>query len=321
MSGVRTRDMSVGAMSGVRTRALRTGVGPATRWCRAFRRRRRARIMCAVGTFAVVATRLTPTNTRLGTVLTPARALSRLRTGDVAIGRLDILPSLDGIEPGLWALDRLEARGVTVFNKRQALLASHDKLATAMSLAAAALPHPRTEHVAPRLPVPELEPALVLKPRFGSWGTDVVRCDTAGELEAAFAEMGERAWFEATGAVLQRLVEPRGFDLRVVVAGGEVVGAIKRVAAPGEWRTNIALGATRRPVDPPPVAQQLALDAAATIGGDLVGIDLLPTGPGTYVVLEANGAVDFTGEYAPGRNVFAAAVGALVGGPQLAAIA
>jgi hypothetical protein len=34
-----------------------------------------------------------------------------------------------------------------------------------------------------------------------------------------------------------------------------------------------------------------------------------------------NGAVDFTLEYAPGRNVFAAAVGALVGGPQLAAIA
>jgi glutathione synthase/RimK-type ligase-like ATP-grasp enzyme len=168
----------------------------------------------------------------------------------------------------------------------------------------------------PPLPFP-----FVLKPRFGSWGTDVMLCADEEAWRRAVRDLSTRTWFSRCGALAQELVPPLGHDLRILVARGRVVGAVKRVAAPGEWRTNIALGATRRPVDPPPVAQQLALDAAATIGGDLVGIDLLPTGPGTYVVLEANGAVDFTGEYAPGRNVFAAAVGALVGGPQLAAIA
>jgi len=62
--------------------------------------------------FAVVAHRVTPTNTRLGTVLSPAQALTRLAPGDIALGRLDVLESLDGVEPGLWALDRLHRRPV-----------------------------------------------------------------------------------------------------------------------------------------------------------------------------------------------------------------
>jgi len=71
--------------------------------------------------FAVVAHRVTPTNTRLGTVLSPAQALTRLAPGDVALGRLDVLESLDGVEPGLWALDRLAALGVTVLNAGRGL--------------------------------------------------------------------------------------------------------------------------------------------------------------------------------------------------------
>ena len=82
----------------------------------------------------------------------PAQALARLGHGDVALGRLDVLPTLDGIEPGLWALDRLDARGVTVLNPRRALVAAHDKLTTAEMLFAARVPHPRTVHVAPWLP-------------------------------------------------------------------------------------------------------------------------------------------------------------------------
>ena len=110
--------------------------------------------MPAMSTFAVIAHRFTPTNTRLGTVLSPAQALARLGPGDVALGRLDVLPTLDGIEPGLWALDRLDARGVTVLNGPRTLVAAHDKLTTAQALFGAGVPHPRTVHVAPWLRCP-----------------------------------------------------------------------------------------------------------------------------------------------------------------------
>jgi RimK family alpha-L-glutamate ligase len=264
-----------------------------------------------MSTFAVIAHRCSPTNSRLGPVLTPAQGLARLGPGDVALGRLDVLQTLDGVEPGLWALDRLEARGVTVLNDRRTLVAAHDKLATAESLFAAHVPHPRTVHIAPWLPEPELEPPLVLKPRFGSWGADVVRCDDAEALALALEEIRDRAWYDATGAVAQKLVAPQGFDLRLIVAGGVVVGAVRRVAAPGEWRTNIALGGRREPVDPPDEARAIALAAAAAVGGDLVGIDLLPAGLGSWVVLEINGAADFNGTYSLADDVYAEARRAL----------
>jgi glutathione synthase/RimK-type ligase-like ATP-grasp enzyme len=111
---------------------------------------------------------------------------------------------------------------------------------------------------------------------------------------------------------VQELIPPLGHDLRLVVAGGSVAGAVKRVAPPGEWRTNVALGAIREPVVPPPIACELAVAAAAAIGGDLVGVDLLPLGPRRYVVLEINAAVDFTSDYSVGEDVFDGVVSALV---------
>jgi [lysine-biosynthesis-protein LysW]--L-2-aminoadipate ligase len=265
-------------------------------------------------TFAVLAHVASPTNTRLGLVLTPSQALVRLRPGDVALGRFDVLPSIDGIERGLWSLDVLERRGVTVLNRRSTLALAHDKLATAGALAAAGVLHPRTTHIAPWLPLPQLDYPVVFKPRFGSWGRDVVRCETPAALVEAIGRARRRVWFNATGGVAQELVAPAGYDLRIVVAGGQVVGAVHRCAPPSEWRTNIALGGRRVPASPGAHARLLALGAAAALGGDLVGVDLLPLPDGGWIVVEVNGAVDFSGEYSLGPDVFEAARSALAPG-------
>lgn len=87
------------------------------------------------------------------------------------------------------------------------------------------------------------------------------------------------------------------------------MGAIERVARPGEWRTNVDLGARRRPLEPSAGACELAIRAADAVKGDLVGVDLMPLPGGSYVVLEVNGAVDFTDEYSrEGCDVFGDAV-------------
>jgi RimK family alpha-L-glutamate ligase len=242
--------------------------------------------------------------------LAPADAVALLQPGDVALGRLDVCATVDGVEDGLAELAALDERGVLVLNGPSALMTSHDKLLTARALRRAGLPHPATGLIFPDSAAP-LEPPVVVKPRFGSWGRDVLRCDDAASLRRALKHLESRPWFRTQGALVQDLIPPRGYDVRIVVAGGEVVGAIQRCAAPGEWRTNVQLGGTRMPVDPSPQARELALAAAAAAGADLVGVDLLPA-YGGYVVIEINGAVDFTREYAlAGVDPFQAAMAAL----------
>ena len=264
---------------------------------------------------ALIACRSTPTNDALSDApadglrwepMTPRRALEVLRPGDAALGRLDVLPTLDGMDDGLWALGALAARGVHVLNDPAALLAAHDKLLTARVLRRRGVSHPATIHVRQRRAVPQPLHPVVLKPRYGSWGREVYRCDDFSSLAEALARVRTHGWYLRHGAIVQELVTPQGYDLRILVAAGKIVGAVYRVAPEGEWRTNVALGGVRRPVlDPPRAAAALALAAARSIGAALVGVDLLPDGFGGWVVVELNGAVEFTAEYAPWGDVFA----------------
>jgi [lysine-biosynthesis-protein LysW]---L-2-aminoadipate ligase len=271
--------------------------------------------------FHLVSGTLNPTNASLldalrevglDARLTMPADLAAAHPGDVVLGRLDVTPDLEGVEPGMWELRRAKARGVHVLNEPGALLAAHDKLMTAIRLAAAGVPHPRTAHVDGSSLLPSLTPPFVVKPRFGSWGLDVYRCEDTLQLAACLASLAGRQWFERQGVLVQELVPPQGYDLRIIVAGGMVAGAIERVAADREWRTNVALGGWRRQTDPPVEARALAVEASAALGGDLVGVDLLPNAQGGWTVLEINGAVDFTSEYSlDGGDVFAEAAQAL----------
>jgi RimK family alpha-L-glutamate ligase len=229
--------------------------------------------------------------------LAGAGSLSRIGRGDVVVARFDVLPTLDGIEPGLWRLARLERRGVNVLNGSVALFAAHDKLSTALFLGRAGVEQPRTAHVR-SVSVPTFPPPYVVKPRFGSWGRDVYLCRDEAELRARLKRLRRRRWFRRHGALVQTLLEPTGRDLRVVVAGSRVVGAVERRAQPGEWRTNVSLGAVRRRVNPSPAARAIALRAVAALGIDLAGVDIAGDQTGRGYVLEVNGAVDFNPTYA-----------------------
>jgi glutathione synthase/RimK-type ligase-like ATP-grasp enzyme len=298
--------------------------------------------------FAVVAHRSSPTNVALvaagrtcgldAAQLAPRDALRLLEPGDAALARLDVRESLDGIEDGAAELERLAEGGVALLNPAGSLALAHDKLLTARALRLAGLPHPHTWLISPGMPAPVPELPLVLKPRFGSWGRDVELCRTQEELDAALDRAGSTSWFREHGALAQELVPPLdsawerrrhrrrtpagetgesacggpAWDLRLVVAGGRVVGAARRTAAEGEWRTNAALGARVDPIEPPPLAHTLAIAAARAVHTDLAGVDLLPT-RGGYVVLELNGAVDFRPLYASSGDVYAETLLALLG--------
>jgi gamma-F420-2:alpha-L-glutamate ligase len=241
-------------------------------------------------------------------VLDPLEALRLLHPGDVALGRLDVRRTLDGVERGLSELVELERRGVRVLNRPEALLAGHDKLLNARLLESGLVPTPWTRflgddwsELASRLP-------LVIKPRFGSWGADVFRVDKIHELNRLARELAGRPWLARGGAIAQELIPPIGFDLRVLVAHGVVVGAVRRRTKAGEWRTNVSCGAQRIAETVEPRAARMALQAVGMTCLELAVADVMPLPGGGFCVLEVNAAPDFGLEYNSGENVFAAAV-------------
>jgi RimK family alpha-L-glutamate ligase len=241
-------------------------------------------------------------------VLWPEEACEELGAGDVALFRLDVLPGLDGVEPGLEHAAHLERAGVRVLNGPDALLAAHDKLLTAERLVAAGLPHPWTIHLEPGRPVPACPYPCVVKPRFGSWGQDVYLCRSEDDLPAVLDAVSRRRWWSRHGGLIQELVGVERKDVRVVVAGSHVIAGAQRTAAEGEWRTNVTLGGSVTKAEVSEDAEELALAAARAIGIDFAGVDLLPLNGG-WVVLELNGAVDFDRRYAlHGVDPFAAAL-------------
>ena len=249
-------------------------------------------------------------------LLAPEEARWQLGAGDVALIRLDVRETLDGIEPGLRLLSGLPQRGIRVLNSPGALLAAHDKLITARRLSALGIPHASWQHVTSPESAIRLEPPFVVKPRFGSWGRDVFLCETAQELRACLRAVAQKQWFVEHGALVEELAARAHHDLRLIVAGNRVVGAARRDAAPGEWRTNVSLGGSLTHEEPDPAAVALGCRAASAIGIDLVGVDLLPVPGGGYVVLELNGAVDFDSRYSMrGGDAYLDAAAALGLGP------
>ena len=96
-------------------------------------------------------------------------------------------------------------------------------------------------------------------------------------------------------------------DVRALVVGDRVVGAIERVGT--GWRTNLARGAEPRPVALDADRARLCVQAAATLGTDYAGVDLLRAADGRDHVLEVNGIPGWHGvELATGVDVAAALV-------------
>ena len=246
-------------------------------------------------------------------VLSPQQALLTLEARDVALARLGVGEDLAGVEDGLSPLERLAEAGVRVRNPPAALLRAHDKLLTARALRAAGLPHPRTKLVERGAELPDLDYPIVLEPRFGSRGKDVAlsqpRRARAGAARACRTALVSRRWRDRSGA------DPAA-RLRLAADRRRGHGRRRRAPNRGSGRVADERGprATVAPVSPAPVAVRLALEAAAASGLDLVGVDLLPTGPGGFCVLELNGAVDFRPVYAFGAgDAYADAAAALAG--------
>src|SRR5215213_8116979 len=110
---------------------------------------------------------------------------------------------------------------------------------------------------------------------------------------------------ERTVYYLQETLPHAGRDVRALVVGDEVVASIERTG--DGWRTNLARGARARPVRLDREQEDLCVPAAAALGADYAGVDLLRAPDGRDYVVEVNGIPGWHGvEHATGVDVAAA---------------
>jgi [lysine-biosynthesis-protein LysW]--L-2-aminoadipate ligase len=191
----------------------------------------------------------------------------------------------------------LEAAGVRVINSAAAIELCGDKWRTSMALRAAGLPVPRTAlALTPDAALEAIEalgyPA-VIKPLVGSWGRLVTAVRDRYAAVAVLEYIAALPSPQSHIVYAQEMVGTGDRDIRAIVIGGEVVGAVHRRS--DEWRSNVALGATTEPCELTTELRDLARSAALAVGADVAGVDLLADADGRLFVLEVNAGVEFSG--------------------------
>jgi RimK family alpha-L-glutamate ligase len=236
-----------------------------------------------------------------------------LRTGGTELDLVDlvlarIIPSgsLEQIIFRVDALHRLEDRGIPVVNSPRAIERTVDKFWTSVLLEQCGIPTPDTvvcQDADEAVTAFRAMQDVIVKPLFGSMGLGMVRIS---DEEMAYRVF--RTIEQIRGVYyLQRTIQHDGIDVRALVIGGRVLGAIERKAA--GWRTNLARGGTARSTVLSEYQSALAIRSAAAVGAEYAGVDLVTGRDGRTYVLEVNGI--------PGWKGFQEATGLDVAGELL----
>lgn len=199
-----------------------------------------------------------------------------------------------------------EQAGIPVINGLQAILTVRHKYLALQVLAAAGLPVPDTVYLAEaarfEAALEHLPPGpVVVKPISGRQGTGIVCLQPGQSLPAQC----EAELDQGRGLLLQTFIAPeRRQDVRALVIGGRVAGAMVLTPQAGEFRANFHLGSESRPVTLSAQAARTAVAAAEAVGLEIAGVDLMLLKDNRQLVIEINYAPGFRGlEQATGLDV------------------
>jgi len=191
----------------------------------------------------------------------------------------------------------LERMGVLFINGSDAIDTVKDKLYTMQILAQNNVPHPKTMLVRSPVDVDYVEKRIgfpiVVKSLSGTHGKGVYLAENKknfSQLMDMMEQINDRF-----NIILQEFVsDSYGKDVRIIVVGGKVIGAMKRESIDGDFRANITRGGEAKPVDIDEQMEYLALESTKLLGLDIGGVDLLYDNGG-YKICEVNSSPGFFG--------------------------
>jgi ribosomal protein S6--L-glutamate ligase len=191
---------------------------------------------------------------------------------------------------------QFEIMGVFPANESQAITRSRDKLRSLQLLSREGLGMPVTGFAHSTKDIDGLleivqGPPVIIKLLEGTQGVGVVLAETRKAAESVIAAFRQ---LDANILVQQFIREARGADVRAFVVGRRVVAAMRRQAAPGEFRSNLHRGGTAESIKLSSEERRIAVKAAHCLGLAVAGVDLIPSREGP-LVLEVNSSPGLEG--------------------------
>ena len=144
---------------------------------------------------------------------------------------------------------------------------------------------------------------VVVKQVDGMGGDGVEKLDSPTDAKAYL----EAHFVPVKGIVLQRYIPPENRqDLRLLVVGDRVAGAMALTPQPGQFKANIHQQGDARAFSPSPDLERTAVAAARACGLDIAGVDMMISSDTGAQVIEVNYSPGFSGlEKATGKNIAA----------------
>lgn len=206
---------------------------------------------------------------------------------------------------GTAVLRQFEMMGAFPLNESVAVVRSRDKLRSLQLLSRKGVGLPKTGYANDPDDIQDLitmigGAPLVIKLLEGTQGIGVVLAETKKAAESVIeAFMG----LKANIMIQEYIKEAGGADIRCLVVGEKVVAAMKRQAAPGEFRSNLHRGGTASIVKITPTERETAVKAARVMGLNVAGVDILRSSRGP-LVMEVNSSPGLEGiEKSSGKDI------------------
>jgi len=168
----------------------------------------------------------------------------------------------------------------------QALIRSRDKLRSLQILSRAGLGLPKTIFMDYSKDTQGVIEAVggapvVIKLLEGTQGLGVVLAENK---KAAQSVIEAFHGVKARIIVQEFIKEAKGADIRAFVVNGEVVGAMRRQARDGEFRSNLHRGGEAHVVRLSPQEKRAAITAAKKMGLGVAGVDMLSSRRGPLII-------------------------------------
>ena len=203
-------------------------------------------------------------------------------------------------------VSQLEKMGISCVNSRSTVQMCSDKYWTALRLADAGVPTPKTALVQNEKSLQESldvigeEYPLILKTLRGSKGVGVIFIESRRQLSSLLQLLWKQD--ETTEILVQSYIKS-DFDVRVLVLGGKIQAAMRRGVVEGDFRSNVSQGAKVKEYKLNDEEIAICLNANRAVNGVWTAVDFIKNGKDTFV-LEVNSSPGTEGiEEATGKNI------------------